>query len=83
MMRVAVPTAPDDDGITAGAYETGEASRSSLTSIDGWGTAPATDTTVPPEERFTLPTRTLFGVGQCLVVTAQFDVMSEPLHPAT
>jgi hypothetical protein len=83
MMRVAVPTAPDAVGIGAGAWVTEDASCSSLTSIRGWFTARRTETTVPPALRSMLPTRTVRGVGQCLAVTAQSALMSEPVQPET
>src|SRR5688500_13023884 len=83
MMRVAVPTAPDGVGIGAGAWDTDEASSSSLSSRRGWFTARRTLTTVPPLLRSTLPTRTELGVPQCLAVTAQFALISEPVQPDT
>jgi hypothetical protein len=54
-----------------------------LTSIRGWFTPRRTATTVPPLARSVLPTRTELGVGQCLAVTAQLALMSEPVQPET
>nr|BFE74023.1 hypothetical protein GCM10020092_073240 [Actinoplanes digitatis] len=83
MIRVAVPTAPEAVGIGAGACDTDVVSSSSLMSLREWLTARRTETTVPPLLRLMLPTRTELGVGQCLAVTAQLALMSEPVQPET